>query len=1357
MKNYKADVKQFIDWFEKKFNLSFDPSKVTLQVFQEYKNASNLSESSLKRHTSSLHSFFNFLKNSAVISQDPLEKETVPAETLVREDPWMFKNFKNFLYEYKKSNLTIKNYIGDIKSFFLWLEEVTLAKDSFNVADRNLLNKINSSTVEQYKQRLITAKFSPLTINRKLSSLRNYINWAKSQRLISASQAEAVSVSQPEQAEGDYINYSSFPPVRLTEKSLRGINLILDTLFILPLIKGLQNTQYLLWKVTGKRIFKKNVILKSSRIIQPDEISNIRKEFYAPLSISTHYLPAHKKIWHFIRYARPNWYRKYHSYTFTHYLHFAVLTILCCAVGLGIYNYLFLAGTQKENNVLGSFIAPAPRVLSFQGRLTDSSETPITQEANVLFSLYDDENASSEASLWQENDTIKPDSNGSFLILLGKKTSLPDGIFSQNSRLFLGITVGDGPELLPRQEIPTVSLASNAQTLQGFGLINNAAKPSNAILALDSSGNLSIAGEKAHIFQVIGGNFVLSGKVLSLTTALGSNSDVQIMPDGMGKIDLTRPIQNSTNNNNLTSMLGSVEVDDTLAVLATSSAQSAFYINQTSTGPLISANTNETAKFILENDGTGMFAGNLGINGGNLTSADTNFNLLNSNVTNLNIGGQATAINLGILGGNMTIKSNLILPALSSNGGILYANGSGQIFQTSSGSGSDCLTGGNNPSFTSCSKILNKAGTVGIGTDTPLFKLDVQDLQDATAAAQIYNTSAASTAAGLIIKLGNLSSTAVATSSHFLSFETAGIGIVGSVRGIGTGKGVTYATEGIADFAEYLKKDQNQAIPFGSVVCLNSAGLTVACDDNNNKIIGVASEHPAFLGGENLGDNSIAVGLTGQIETLVAGQNGTIKAGDMLTASNIPGVAVKATATGQVIGKALEDLSIDETKVVGYYSPDNKEYRDKTNFPDIPLKANVVRIFRIPALINISWYDPSAYLAQNGQLVIQKDNFDNYFIAGPFNNDALDNISGFFQVIAANIQAGLVHASEIITDTLVAKSEITSPVVNAGQLAANIISPLSSPDLIVKLATRSGSLVVENASGSAVAKIDDQGNASFSGVLSSSSLQTNDASISGTLRAGNILADSIDGLEAKVSSIAADTILNTKYLIHNTDFADLASYSAQLSNIPDLTADRAQFNQGLMVFGPTSLSDLTLTGRLSVGSTMFVTQNSIETLGADLSLQSLRQGGLAIMGGLINIDTQGNIKVQGDLSVTGKIAVNNQSGVNVLSVNQTGDLVASGSGTFTKLNLSLIQPALAVSATEIIASSSAGIANIAPYQVEVTIKNDLVTDKSVIYITPVGTPSAQTPFLMRQIPQEFTVGVQSPTDHSLDFNWLIIN
>ena len=125
---------------------------------------------------------------------------------------------------------------------------------------------------------------------------------------------------------------------------------------------------------------------------------------------------------------------------------------------------------------------------------------------------------------------------------------------------------------------------------------------------------------------------------------------------------------------------------------------------------------------------------------------------------------------------------------------------------------------------------------------------------------------------------------------------------------------------------------------------------------------------------------------------------------------------------------------------------------------------------------------------------------------------------------------------------------------------------------------------------------------------------------------------------------------------------------------------------------------------------------------------------------------------------TSNLVVNNASGSAVLSVNQKGDVTASGSGTFAKLNFNFIEPALAISPTELIASSSAGAAKISPYQTEVTIRNALVTDKSVIYITPVGTPSAQSPFLIRQVPSDsFTVGVQSPTKNPIPFNWLIVN
>lgn len=1410
VKNYKADIGQFILWFEKSFKFSFDGSKVTSQIIDQYKNFRNLSPTSIKRHTSSLRKFFHFLKINNIISQDPLEKMPTPSAIQALEDPWMIRNFKSFLYEYNKSSLTIKNYINDVKGFSEWLTKVALVRHGVKATNKNLLNMANASTVEEYKQRLIEAKFSPRTINRKLSSLRSYLGWAQNQGPINKLGSSTNSLPQMPnipRTEGlpTEVRRSSFAPIRFAKSSIKGINFLFDNLFILPLAQTLEAILHLFWRVSGENIFNKTIISKSAQnpLVDNGKISNIKKEFYAPLDVSTRYFPLHKRIWHHLRYVRPNWYKQYHSYPFAHYLHFSILMILSCAIGLGLYSGFF-ADTQRDDSVLGTATNSSTRILSFQGKLTNLSEIPISNSVKILFSLYGDANAPPTAALWKEYDNVSLDSSGAFLVFLGKNTAIPDSVFNQNLKLYLGITVGDSSELQPRQEVATASLASNSQTLQGLKLISDNNEAANVVLALDSFGNLSITDSKAHAFQVIDGQFMLSGTVLSLATAPESNGNIEIVPDGTGIIDFKKPIHNSSNNNNLTLALGSIEFDDSVGILATTSAQSALNINQNSTGALLSAYTNGSAKFTVRNDGSGMFAGNLDINGDNLFSAASTFNLLNSSAVAINIGGLSSTINVGSSTGTTFIKSNLsvdkdfILSSLSSNGGILYTNESGKVLQISARTNSDCLIGGSIPSFIPCVNMIGQIPKVGIGTTNPLFKLDVQDSQDSTAAAQIYNTSIATTAAGLIIKLGNTSAS-VSPSNRFINFETAGIGIVGSVQG--SGAGATFVS-GNADFAEYLKKDKDQAIESGSIICLDDNGFAVKCSDTNNKIIGVASERPAFLGGENLGNSSIAIGLMGQIETFVAIFNEQIKAGDTITTSNIPGVAVKSTKAGLTVGKALENLnSSDESRIIGYYDPDNKEYRSKANFPNIPLKSNIVRIAKIAILVNPSWYDPNAYLTQNGELIINKVGLNDYSLSNS-EGEAITGIGGFWKIIAADIKAGLVSTGKTVTDTLIVTSDriiingqnlrdyIVSIIqdpginfnsalskINTDQLLTNIISPLSSPSLIVKLASSSGSLIVENATGSAIAKIDDQGNArfagdvearraSFSGTINSLSLITNDASISGTLRAQNIIADSITGIDAIISNI------------YSSNFADLASYSAQLSFVEDFAANRAQFNQGLMVFGPTILSDLSVAERLSIGGTMFITQNSIETLGTDLTFQSLKQGGLSIMGGLVYIDTLGNLRIQGDLFVTGKLAVNvisplptsdlvvnNASGSGVLSINQAGDIVSSGSGTFSKLNLNFIQPVLAISATEVIASSSAGITSIAPYQSEVTIKNALVTSKSVIYITPVGTPSALTPFLMRQVPNalalqqggSFTVGVQSPTNHSLDFNWLIIN
>ena len=84
-------------------------------------------------------------------------------------------------------------------------------------------------------------------------------------------------------------------------------------------------------------------------------------------------------------------------------------------------------------------------------------------------------------------------------------------------------------------------------------------------------------------------------------------------------------------------------------------------------------------------------------------------------------------------------------------------------------------------------------------------------------------------------------------------------------------------------------------------------------------ILGVTSTHPAIL----IDEGRFAVGinkneydplkpwvaLAGRVPVKVSIENGDISPGDPLTSSSTPGVAMKATKSGPIIGKALEDYS----------------------------------------------------------------------------------------------------------------------------------------------------------------------------------------------------------------------------------------------------------------------------------------------------------------------------------------------------------------------------------------------------------------------------------------------------------------
>jgi hypothetical protein len=274
----------------------------------------------------------------------------------------------------------------------------------------------------------------------------------------------------------------------------------------------------------------------------------------------------------------------------------------------------------------------------------------------------------------------------------------------------------------------------------------------------------------------------------------------------------------------------------------------------------------------------------------------------------------------------------------------------------------------------------------------------------------------------------------------------------------------------------------------------------------------------------------------------------------------------------------------------------------------------------------------------------------------------------------------------------------------------------------------------------------------------------------------------------------AATAGTNNYTLGANGYIDISSYSGQLTYVDNLSAANAAFSQNLMVFGQTSLSDTSIVGQLSIGGNLILADGSINVLGNDLSLQPLRQGGLSIMGGLVYFDTNGNLKLSGNaefaknvtvkgnlaagtisplpgndltvgLSDKSKLVVNNASNSAILAINQLGDFVASGAGTFAKLNLGLVQPAFALSPTEVVATGSAGTSQITPYQTQVTIDNANVTDKSLIYITPVGTTFGQSVYLLRQTPESplnnlqgsFTVGISTAVPSAIKFNFLIVN
>ncbi|HVT00813.1 MAG TPA: site-specific integrase, partial [Patescibacteria group bacterium] len=589
VKNYLADIRKFLRWFEASFGREFLPSDLnrdTITLFEQTQGGSisleegdlaaqesETSARSFERYLSTLRKFASFLKSQNLIASNPFDEiKAVSAQIEAESDPWKVKEFKNYLYLGGASKVTIKNYMVDINAFCAWASHVLSVE---NLSD-NVFSGIDQSLISSYKERLASVlHLSPTSINRKLSSIRKYLAFASEKGLIDSKKLQVSSYEdikivesissgslslqdfkeeeEKSQPEVSKTQWSKIPPVRLLQK------LLLPYALLEELIAA-----KLAFIIRGKRLAQ-----KASQTTAPLAISsrkhsvrattspvlgitppNLPKEMYAPHKISLTNLPFHKKLIHHARFTRPNWYKKYHSTSFSHYFHFAILIIYASVVGIIIYTNLFQDASSKK-----ALAAPAspPRILSFQGRLTDNNDNPITTGTQIRFQIYSDPTATGAGNLlWQEVDYVSPDQDGIFSQLLGNGSTcsgqpltpqstpcaIPSSVFTDNSSLYLGITIESTPELTPRQRLATVAFAENSESLQGMLPITDvSAGQTNVVLALDTGGDLTIGGSASPTFAATGGQFELSGQTLLLSTTPGSNGNVNVVPDGLGKID----------------------------------------------------------------------------------------------------------------------------------------------------------------------------------------------------------------------------------------------------------------------------------------------------------------------------------------------------------------------------------------------------------------------------------------------------------------------------------------------------------------------------------------------------------------------------------------------------------------------------------------------------------------------------------------------------------------------------------------------------------------------------------------------------------------------------------------------------
>jgi len=115
-----------------------------------------------------------------------------------------------------------------------------------------------------------------------------------------------------------------------------------------------------------------------------------------------------------------------------------------------------------------SYGGAVPQTLNYQGTLTDTNGTPTDGTKLMAINLYT--TLAGGTAFWTESQTV-PVKKGQFSVVLGGVTQNPLDSTEFTGETYIGITVGAGPEMVPRQKLTSVAYALKAADSVPKGVI----------------------------------------------------------------------------------------------------------------------------------------------------------------------------------------------------------------------------------------------------------------------------------------------------------------------------------------------------------------------------------------------------------------------------------------------------------------------------------------------------------------------------------------------------------------------------------------------------------------------------------------------------------------------------------------------------------------------------------------------------------------------------------------------------------------------------------------------------------------------------------------------------------------------